>query len=482
MKGEPKMTNYFSYQTTLEESKYLRPLDGLVDAQDIEIFHLKGIGKPDRKMMNGSFTVKAKIEGKKIGIIYNDFRVYGGSFSQENSQRICAFLKEMERTKTPVIFMLNSIGVRIMEGRGVFPYAFKIVPALRNFVKSNLLITTTMGRCLGLGALLFACGDYRLSLREETKLNLTGPEVFKLFFGDAANFDEISSSERQFEQTDLINEICDDKEALNVKIRDIVSGKNADENIKLSENEAKLLNKSTDSLIEVYPKYNQSVRTFIATKNGHRFGIFLNPPGKANMLNVDCIDRFNLAINLFEKLHLPVISLVDTPGADPRIEQNDENIISKLTNMAIKIVDYPYAKKGMIYGRCYGGASVFSFPSVFGGEPSVALEGANVGIMSNKIIDQLLSGSPRFHAEWKENSAKETECLQDFIDAGVLDKRITESELSEEINTFLNKATLRTNFVQGLAPKVGEEVSAKDMTHYGEVTNLKMNTNTKFSL
>ncbi len=460
------MTNYFNYPTSLEESKYLRPLEDLIDGSEMEIFHLNGIGKPDRKQMNGCFTVKAKVDGKKIGIIYNDFRVYGGSFSQENSQRICAFLKELEDSKTPCVFMLNSIGVRIMEGRGVFPYAFKIVPALRSFVKNNLLITTTMGRCLGLGALLFACGDYRLSLKEETRLNLTGPEVFRLFFGDAANFDQISSSEQQFEKTDLINEICDDKDDLNKKLRNIISGKSANEKQDLSEKEEALLDKAADSLVEVYPDYNQAVRTFIATKDGRRCGIFMNPPGKANMLNVECIDRFNLAINLFEKLHLPVISLVDTPGADPRIEQNDKNIISKLTAMSIKIVDYPYAKIGMIYGRCYGGASVFSFPSVFGGEASLTLEGANVGIMSNKIIDQLLSGSPRFHAEWKENSAKESEDLQDFIDAGVIGKRIHEDELTTEVSLFLERSSLFTDLAKGIdqvalreeADEVGELV------------------------
>jgi len=443
------MTSYFNYPTTIEESKYLRPLADLLDEKEIEIFHLYGLGRPDRKQMNGSFTVKGLVDGRKVGIIYNDFRVYGGSFSQENSQRICAFLKELEEENLPCIFMLNSIGVRIMEGRGVFPYAFKIVPTLRNFVKKNLLITTTMGRCLGLGALLFACGDYRLSLKEETRLNLTGPEVFRLFFGDAANFDQISSSEQQFEKTDLINEIAEDKEDLADKIKNIISIHSKGATAKLYEAEEAMLNKAADKLVEVYPDYNQSVRTFIGTKNGKRVGIFMNPPGKANMLNVECIDRFNMAINLFEKLHLPVISLVDTPGADPRIEQNDKNIISKLTNMAIKIVDYPYAKIGYIYGRCYGGASVFSFPSVFGGEASVAIEGANVGIMSNKIIDQLLSGSPRFHAEWQENAAKESENLQDFIDAGVIGKRIHEDQLETEISMFLEKGSLLTDLKRG---------------------------------
>ncbi len=90
------MTNYFNYPTSLEESKYLRPLEDLIDGSEMEIFHLNGIGKPDRKQMNGCFTVKAKVDGKKIGIIYNDFRVYGGWFSQEYSPRICAFLRELE--------------------------------------------------------------------------------------------------------------------------------------------------------------------------------------------------------------------------------------------------------------------------------------------------------------------------------------------------------------------------------------------------
>ncbi|OUR94165.1 hypothetical protein A9Q84_17845 [Halobacteriovorax marinus] len=442
--------NYFSYPTSLTESKYLRPIAGLIDEENIELFHLFGLDKPDRKKMNGCFTIKATINSKKIGIIYNDFRVYGGSFGKENSQRICAFLKEMELTGTPVIFMISSIGVRIMEGRGVFPYAFKIVPHLRNFAKNNLLITAAMGRCLGLGALLFACGDYRLSLKDETSLNLTGPEVFKMFFGEAANFEEISSSKRQFEQTDIINEVCLNKEILNQRIQSIVANKISEQDLNLSNKEEALLNSVSDNLVEVYPQHNQAIRTFIATRDGKRFGLFMNPPGKANLLNVGCIDRFNMALALFNKLGLPVISLVDTPGADPRIDQNDKNIIAKLTTMSINIVDYPHPKIGVIYGRCYGGASVFSFPEVFGGEPSIAFEEANLGIMSNQIIDQLLCGSPRFHSEWKENSQKETACLQDMIDAGVIGKRIKKEKITYEIDLFLQGDDFLKEFSRGV--------------------------------
>jgi len=443
--------SYFCYPTSLTESKYLRPIAGLIDEENIELFHLEGIGRPDRKQMNGCFTVKATLNGTRVGVIYNDFRVYGGSFGRENSQRICAFLKELQQEGLPAVFMISSIGVRIMEGRGVFPYAFKIVPALRNFARKNLLITAATGRCLGLGALLFACGDYRLSLKEETSLNLTGPEVFRMFFGEAANFEEISSSKRQFEETSLINEVCENKDKLNQKIKNIISRNAYNSELVLSEKEEELLERVADGLVEVFPQHNQAIRTFIATKNDRRFAIFMNPPGKANLLNVGCIDRFNMALALFDKLQLPVVSLVDTPGADPRIEQNDKNIIAKLTTMSINIVDYPHAKVGIVYGRCYGGASVFSFPEVFGGEPSIALEEANLGIMSNQIIDQLLCGSPRFHTEWKENSAKETADLQDLIDAGVIGKRIKKSEMSNEVELFLQTNAFLKDYSRGVS-------------------------------
>ena len=163
------------------------------------------------------------INEQKVGYVSCDFKVYGGSFGTHNSKRLFQFIDYLTKNKIPLIFSFNTIGVRISEGRKVFPQAFRLIPALKTFAESNFLITTVNGRCLGLGCLLFGLGDYRVAYSPDATLNLTGPEVFKLFFGEKVSFDAAACSVRHFNKSHIIQEIFPNKEIMHSKIKSLVA-------------------------------------------------------------------------------------------------------------------------------------------------------------------------------------------------------------------------------------------------------------------
>ncbi|MFN8369398.1 MAG: hypothetical protein U0T83_02100 [Bacteriovoracaceae bacterium] len=194
-----------------------------------------------------------------------------------------------------------------------------------------------------------------------------------------------------------------------------------------------------DSGIELFPQMHESIKTILAIKDNKLFGLFLNPPNRPNMLTVNSIKRFNKAIKIFKKPNYHYF-LVDTPGADPRIEENDKNIIGELLNMSMEIIDYPYPKKGLIVGRCFGGASIFSFPCAFGGEKTWLLPNANIGIMSNNIISQLLSKSPRLFDEWKTNIKNENSTFDDLQELSMVDSLVNIAQIPGLIKKYLEDA------------------------------------------
>lgn len=131
-----------------------------------------------RREFDGLVALVGKINGRETGLLACDFKIYGGSFGVENSHKACVFIREMKKRNIPILFFLETIGVRIMEGRKTFPFAFRILRELVEFKEFNLLMTAAVGPCLGLGALLYEMGDYRFGIRKKSTLNLTGPEVF----------------------------------------------------------------------------------------------------------------------------------------------------------------------------------------------------------------------------------------------------------------------------------------------------------------
>jgi len=396
-----------------------------------------------RKSFDGLYTVILHLEGRDIALALHDFKVSAGSYSYENSPRFVQFLDDIGERNIPLIYVISTMGVRIMEGRKVFEKAFRIIPALKSYVEKNLLITGSMGKCLGLGALLYSLGDYTLSLEKGADINLTGPEVIKMFFGENFDFSSIASAEVQQKQTMLVHEVHRSKDEMVKKAialtssSHLIKGKayeQLQDNTKLT---SIVLENIFDHKLDVFGQFGGAVKAFIGQKNNKPFALLINPLDEPKMLDVKTIKKYRMSLNFFKKLGLPLFSIVDTIGADPRKEENDKGLIQELTQLAAELIDYPYLKQGVVSGRCYGGASVLTIPPFFGGEKIIALKGSHVGIMSNGIIGQLLSSSSQLLEQWSLNRAEECQELTDMISSGVFSKVIEVSELSSLVESKL---------------------------------------------
>lgn len=434
-------------------TKLLTPL--LDDAADVDHFTLEK-ATFNRKAADGFFTLKIKGDIGRFAVIYSDFRCAGGSFGQRNSQRLQLFIDEIAADGLPLLFAIDSMGARITEGRRVFQHAFAIIPSLLRYGKSNLFITCNIGRALGLGALLFAAGHYRMAIRTKSLTSITGPEVLRLFFGEAYDFNTIASAETHTKNNVLINDLSDSREEMFGKVRQLlkVHQRRVDElpihrsevsfpalvagikpEIKLNS----ILEAISHDRTEVFSCLATCVRTYIATRDGRSFGVFINPPGYPNnLITALTLDKYMLALNLFRMLRLPVVSFIDTPGADPRDNQKDNNdVIAKMWMTVQEIINYPYGKMGIVMGRGYGGANVLSFPKVFGSWKLFALEGASIGIMDSRIVESLFYNSRNLMNAWRQINATQTADLADLIEDGAIDGILKPSSVVPTLDQFL---------------------------------------------
>ncbi len=451
----PSMTSLSLHQPALDyrlidiadgQQPFLRKLFDAFGFRTLQVW-LEGSQQAfDRQASDGLVTALGECDGRTIAVVWSDFRVKASSYGRRNSRRFSAFLRYLRASPDPIplVYVINSAGVSLMEGRSAFSDAFELWPELLRHAEQRLLLTCAVGKCLGLAPLLFGLGHYRVAVAGGTHINLTGPEVIRLFFGAGVDFQARAAAERCVESHDLVHEVVPSIEEALRLFRGLIS-RVCGRPPELGARTGPLLLRFLDRAPrEVVPGWCPRVRLFVGTRRGWPLGVFVNPLERSNnMITVRTLDKYAAGLDLFRALRLPIVSILDSPGIDPRCDQSDANNIRRILWAGEKILHYPHGAMSIVAGRCFGGATALAIPKVFGGTRTIALRGAQFGVMHERIVEQVLGGSPRLLAEWRNAAAAQRPDLSDLILQGSLDGVVDPDELPAEIDRFLSVDTVR---------------------------------------
>jgi acetyl-CoA carboxylase carboxyltransferase component len=398
----------------------------------------------DRLGCEGLVTAVGECDGRTIAIVWSDFRVKAASYGRANSRRFTAFLRYLREQPDPIplIYVVNSAGLSLMEGRSAFSDAFALWPALLGYAEERLLLTCAVGKCLGLAPLLYGLGAYRIAVARGTHINLTGPEVIRLFFGAGVDFESRAAAERCLDCHDLVHEIVSSLDDALHLCRALIA-RVPGQPIELGARTGALLQRILDGPPrEVVPGWCPRVRLFIGTHRGHPLGILINPLERSNnMITVRTLEKYAAGLDLFRALRLPIVSILDAPGIDPRCDQSDANNIRRILWAGEKIMRYPHGAMSIVAGRCFGGATALAMPKVLGGTRLIALRGAQFGVMHERIVEQVLRGCPRLLAEWRQASLAQDSGLSDLLAEGSIDAVVEPDDLPGELDRFLGCRT-----------------------------------------
>jgi acetyl-CoA carboxylase carboxyltransferase component len=431
--------------------RFLRPVAAPLGLEALRVWTEAGVSADgfDRIRASGLVTATGLINGKLVALAWSDFRVNAGSYGQANSRRFVAFLRELDRRgagPVPLLYFVNSAGISLMEGRRAFSDAFAIWPALLDHSSRHPLLTCATGKCLGLAPLLFGLGAYRMAVAGQTQLNLTGPEVIAMFFGEQVNFGECAGAERFVAKNDLIHELVPSIEVACLRMKALLSPGSMVERARPDGAATSLIGPFLDAPPqEVIPGWCDRLRLFLGTRNGRPLGIFINPPDRSNnLITIRTLEKYAAGLDLFRALGHPIVSFLDSPGVDPRFEQSDANNFRRMLWVGEKIIRYPHGSMGVVTRRCFGGATTLVFPKVFSGMRVVALRGSDLGAMHRSIVSRLLAGSPRLLEQWETVAAQQGPGLEDLLENGSLDAVIDPAELPGEIDGFLARLDERS--------------------------------------
>lgn len=455
----PSMAQYHWLEVDKNKARFLKPAIEHLDDGDIFLYCKVDEHKSSRVNADGIWLLRGRFKGRDVAIAWCDFRVKGASFGSASSKRLAAFLASIDAIGLPLVFVLNSLGLRFMEGRTIFSDVFSLVPALNQFRQNNLLITLCRGRCLGMGAILYSLGHYRLATDPSATLNLTGPEVFELFFGEKIPFDDVAGVGAQHLKTGLIHGVsCDTGEAMLSSLMLMAQlvyqypldplrlpepsddfSFTARNHYKASLAAVSCLQHISDKGIELFAGYDDRLKAYVLDFEGQHLAVLINPPDQAN--NLFCYRSLALyehAIKLFAALKLPMLVLLDTPGIDPRFDGQNQGTIEKLITVTELILNYPMPSVGVINGRGYGGANSLAIPKCYGSVANYGIKGRmQIDVMHESIMRSLLSGSKELLDSWEQMHELQSDHCDDLIAQGLIDEAIDFEQLPDKIRRDL---------------------------------------------
>lgn len=419
------------------------------------------LSKKDNPSDDGLRCFTLTKNGNNIFVSLTDPKTKGGTFSIPALKYFHEFLDfvETDKKRSPYVFLSCSGGVRLTQSRTMFNYVWGILPRLFQLRKQRLYLSLAHEFCLGAAALFFGQAHFRIASSEATLVNLTGPSVINRFFGKEENFNQYASAGHQIERHLLVQEVCFDLDAALERIQQILLFNSGENFLRFSYSGSltpevrgelpphynfkkdrfeQFFDMISDHHVEIMPNTSGSGQTYLCRKGDKKFGLLINPlDHPVNTISVATIERYMEAMEIFRAMQLPLLSVTDTPGGDPRQRNSDHGVILKTLRLIELLCDYPFSKIGLIAGRCFGGSGLLALPTVHGSQGLYALTTAKMGAMADEMIEAIAKTHSASLEEWTVTKNSHKSDLSDMLRTGNLQKVIAWENLPELMDSFL---------------------------------------------
>jgi methylmalonyl-CoA decarboxylase subunit alpha len=373
----------------------------------------------ERFLTDGVVAGYGQISGRTVYAYAQDFTIYGGTLGEIQSRKICRIMDLAVRNGSPIISLIDSGGARIQEGvRSLGGYAeiFR-----RNAQYSGVIpqISIMLGPCAGGAAYSPALTDLVIMVEKQASMFITGPEVIKAVIGEVIDVESLGGAEihtgtsgvahlavaSEQEALDLCRRLLsylpsnnidnppyhpptDDSDRMDPELNRIVP---LDASTPYSMHEVIARIVDCDTFLEIHPQWARNAIVGFARMGGMSVGIVAQEPSVlAGVIDIDASDKITRFVRLCDCFNMPLITLVDSPGFLPGIDQEHRGIIRH----GAKIV-YAYAvavvpKISVITRKAYGGAYIVMSSKYLDTDLTFAWPSAEIAVLGGDAAANIL--------------------------------------------------------------------------------------------
>jgi acetyl-CoA carboxylase carboxyltransferase component len=359
---------------------------------------------------DGVVTGWGTVDGRKVFVYAHDFRIFGGSLGEVFATKIHTLMDLAAATGAPVIGLNDGGGARIQEGitalagfGGIFT---------RNVSLSGVVpqISVILGPCAGGAAYSPALTDFVFSVKDKTKLFITGPDVVEAVTGETTTHEELGGAVTHATRTGVASFLVDDESSCFDEVRYLLSflpsnnqedppyfvpadspSRRCDELLDIVPAEPNRAYDVRDVIevivddgdyLEVQPLWATNIVCAFARLDGHAVGIVANQPlVLAGALNIDAAEKAARFVRTCDAFNVPLVTLVDVPGFLPGVDQEHAGIIRRGAKLLYAYCESTVPRVQVVLRKAYGGAYIVMDSKSLGADLSFAWPSNEIAVM-----------------------------------------------------------------------------------------------------
>ncbi len=359
---------------------------------------------------DGVVTGWGKVGGAPVYVFAQDFTVQGGSVGEAHGKKIARVMDMAIQNGVPLIGLNDSGGARIQEGVDALAGYGDIF--YRNVRASGVIpqISIILGPCAGGAVYSPAITDFVFMVEKSAYMFITGPDVVQAVTHEAIDSEGLGGASIHTTQSGVAQFSASDEESLFAQVRYLLSflppnnltpapRRTSEDDpqratpelagiVPANPQEPYDIRQAVEVLVdngeflEVQKDYAPNLVVGFARLDGYTVGLVANQPDYlAGVLDINASDKGARFIRFCDSFHIPLVTLVDTPGFLPGVDQEHDGIIRHGAKMIYAYAEATVPKVSIILRKSYGGAYIVMSSKHLGGDQNFAWPNAEVAVM-----------------------------------------------------------------------------------------------------
>lgn len=398
-------------QTARERIEHFLDPDSFQEMDAFVTHRATGLGmEKSHPLTDGVVTGWGKVDGRLVYVYAQDFTILGGSLGEAHGRKIARLMDLAYQNGAPMIGMNDSGGARIQEGVDSLAAYGEIFT--RNVRCSGVIpqISIILGPCAGGAVYSPGITDFVCMVDKTAHMFITGPEVVRAVTHEDVDFDTLGGAEVHHQKSGVAHLTSPDEEALFNQVRWLLSylpsnnltpapaTSPADDALRRPEALRDLIPNDPQrpydmhaiieqivddgEFLEIQPEYARNLLIGFARLDGHPVGIVANQPDYlAGVLDINASDKGARFIRFCDAFHIPLVTLVDTPGFLPGTDQEHGGIIRHGAKLIYAYAEATVPKTAIILRKAYGGAYIVMSSKHLQSDLNFAWPNAEIAVM-----------------------------------------------------------------------------------------------------
>ncbi len=346
----------------------------------------------------------ARLNGRPVCVWAQEAVHKGGSLVIAGAETIARTIQRAHRAGVPVVGLTHSAGARLQEGVAA-------LTAYGEIFQSQALarvpqVTLVVGTCAGGAAYSPALGDFVVMVGQDARMFLTGPKVVEHVMRESITAEELGGARVQFangvahlyvqgdaDAPTVLRELMDYLPSVLggsvpvVPPADPPNGSPADplpSTMRQVYDVRHVITKLVDGgrLLELAARWARNMVTAFARLEGRAVGVIANQPRYlGGAIDACASEKGAWFVNICDRMRIPLVVLVDTPGFLPGGRQERAGVIRHGASLLRAFSCATVPKLTITLRQAYGGAHIVMNSRGLGADLTLAWPGSAIGIM-----------------------------------------------------------------------------------------------------